>query len=113
MAALFFVSSLSSVPGPVGVWFPDTALHMGAYAGLAAVSLRALARGRWIGLTSGTLFGAWLIATLYGATDEWHQTFVEGRTGELRDLVNDGLGALVAVGAAGAWGIMRGRSRAP
>lgn len=112
MAALFYLSSLSSVPGPVGAWFTDTVLHMGGYAGLAAVSLRALAEGKWTGVTVGTLSGAWLIATLYGVTDEWHQTFVAGRTAEFRDLVNDGLGALVAVGAAGAWGIMRTRSRA-
>ena len=112
MAALFYASSLTSIPGPVDAWFSDTVLHASAYAGLACVSLRALARGRWAGVTMGTLAGAWLIATLYGVTDEAHQMFVPGRTAELRDLFNDGLGALAAVAAAGAWGIMNARSRA-
>lgn len=112
MAALFYTSSLSAVPGPVGVWFTDTVLHMAGYAGLALVCLRALAGGTWARVATPVLVGAWLMATLYGATDEWHQSFVPGRTAEVRDLVNDGLGAFAAVGVAGAWGIMRGRSRA-
>jgi hypothetical protein len=112
MAAIFYASSLSVIPGPVSFWFSDTVLHTACYAGLALVTLRALARGKWTGLTVGVAIAAWLVATLYGVTDEWHQVYVPGRTSELRDLVNDAVGALAAVGAAGAWGIMRGRSRA-
>jgi VanZ family protein len=112
MAAIFFASSLSAVPGPVGYWFSDTVLHMACYGGLALFVLRALARGKWTGVTLGAAIAAWLIATLYGFTDEWHQAYVPGRESELRDLVNDAVGALAAVGVAGAWGIMRGPSRA-
>ena len=112
MAAIFYGSSLSSVPGPVGTWFSDTLLHTAGYGGLALCTLRALARGEWRGVTRGALVGAWTIASLYGLTDEWHQMYVPGRNAELRDLFNDALGAVAAVGAAGAWGIMRGPSRA-
>ena len=112
MAAIFYASSLSVIPGPVGEWFSDTVLHTACYGGLALVTLRALAGGTWTGLSVGVAIAAWLVATLYGATDEWHQMSVPGRTPELRDLVNDAVGALVAVGMAGAWGIMRGPSRA-
>lgn len=112
MAAIFYASSLSVVPAPVGDWFPDTLLHMACYGGLALLTLRALAGGKWKGVTVGVAIGAWLIATLYGVTDEWHQLYVPGRTSELRDLANDAAGALAAVGVAGAWGIMRGPSRA-
>lgn len=112
MAAIFFASSMSTVPGPVGAAFSDTVLHMGCYGGLALVTLRALARGQWAGVSLGIALAAWLIATLYGVSDEWHQMYVPGRMSELRDLVNDAAGALVAVGAAGAWSIMRGPSRA-
>ena len=112
MAAIFYASSLSVVPGPVGDYFSDTVLHMACYAGLALVALRALAGGKWTGVTVSVAIAAWLVATLYGVTDEWHQLYVPGRTSELRDLANDALGALAAVGVAGAWGIMRGPSRA-
>jgi len=111
MAAIFYASSLSVIPGRVG-YVPDTVLHMACYGGFALFVLRALARGKWTGVTVGAAIAAWLLATLYGASDEWHQIYVPGRSPELRDRINDAAGALVAVGAAGAWGIMRGPSRA-
>ena len=112
MAAIFYASSLNVIPGPVGYWFSDTVLHMACYGGLALFTLRALAGGKRTGVNVGVAIAAWLIAVLYGVTDEWHQMYVPGRTSELRDLVNDAVGALAAVGAAGAWSIMRGPSRA-
>ena len=38
-----------------------------------------------------------LIALLYGISDEFHQKFVPGRTPDIMDLINDLIGALVAV----------------
>lgn len=38
-----------------------------------------------------------LIAVLYAASDEWHQLFVPGRSGELRDVLLDGCGALCGI----------------
>lgn len=111
MAAIFYASSLSVIPERVGD-VSDTILHMAGYGGLALCTLRALARGKWTGVTVGVAIAAWLLATVYGASDEWHQMYVPGRSPELRDLINDAAGALVAVGATGAWGIMRGPSRA-
>ena len=40
---------------------------------------------------------AWLAATLYAALDEWHQTFVSGRSGQLRDICIDSAGALFGI----------------
>ena len=40
---------------------------------------------------------ALLICLVYGATDEFHQTFVDGRSGEVRDVLFDELGALIAI----------------
>ncbi len=37
---------------------------------------------------------AWVSATFYAVTDEWHQIFVPGRVGSLRDVVLDSAGAL-------------------
>src|SRR5882724_3914461 len=37
---------------------------------------------------------AMLVATLYACSDEWHQTFVPGRDGTVRDIVIDSLGVV-------------------
>lgn len=112
MAAIFYGASMASVPGPVGNWFSDTFLHGGGYFGLGLLTLRALANGRWAGVTRGPLLAAWAISVLHGAAVEWMQMYVPTRMAEWRDLGNDALGAGLALGAAWAWGIMRSTSRA-
>jgi VanZ family protein len=108
MAAIFYQSSLSDVPGTDGI--PDFYLHRIGYAGLALTTLRATAGGRWTGVTLSAAALAWFITTTYAVTDEWHQTFTQGRSAEIRDVGNDAVGALAAVGLAGAWGIMKRNS---
>lgn len=39
-------------------------------------------------------FWAWLGTTAYAATDEFHQLFVKGRSGEIKDVMIDSTGAL-------------------
>ncbi|UYJ41604.1 MAG: VanZ family protein [Lachnospiraceae bacterium] len=36
---------------------------------------------------------SWMIAVLYACTDEYHQLFVPGRSGQLRDVMIDAVGA--------------------
>ena len=105
MAGIFYASSLPNPPVPSDV--SDVSLHQAAYFGLTLVLIRALAGGRWAGVTGVTLAAAWLIAVAYGATDEWHQSMVPNRTAELRDLGSDAIGALAATIVVGAWGIIR------
>lgn len=112
MAAIFYGASMTSVPGPVGSWFSDTFLHVAGYFVLGVLTLRAVARGRWPGVTIGALFVAFAISVLHGAAVEWLQMYVPSRMAEWRDLVNDAIGAGLALGAARAWGIMRSTSRA-
>lgn len=38
-----------------------------------------------------------LLCLIYGLTDEYHQTFVAGRTADWRDIRNDGIGAALAM----------------
>jgi VanZ family protein len=105
MAAIFIASSISDPPVPQDV--PDVSLHEVAYFGLTILLIRALAGGRREGITLLTLASAWAIAVAYGATDEWHQSFVPHRHAELRDLAADAIGAVAATVVAGAWGIIR------
>lgn len=112
MAAIFYGASMAVLPGPVGNWFSDTVLHAAGYFVLGLLTLRALARGRWSGVTTAALVLAWVIAMLHGAAVEWMQMYIPTRLAEWRDLGNDAIGAGLALGVAWAWGIMRSTSRA-
>jgi VanZ family protein len=90
--ALFWASSRPSWPfRPPAFLSYDGLLHAVAYAVLAALVYGMLAPARL-----GTLRAAVLAAALsgaYGATDEWHQSFVPGRSADPLDLAADLVGA--------------------
>ncbi|WP_242342750.1 VanZ family protein [Anaeromyxobacter terrae] len=98
-AALIFWASSQSNPFPAlprSLFDHDKLLHAGAYAVLGALVCGALGGWRlrpWraLGLTIA-------VGTAYGATDEWHQSFVPNRSSDPADLASDALGA--AAGAA-------------
>lgn len=101
------IFALSSMPGQVApdasplnrlmAWTPpqlQNSLHIPLYAGLAWLWCRALSlRNYRPGRVAATAVS---LSILYGALDEWHQTFVPGRTGSLTDLMLDLIGALLA-----------------
>jgi VanZ family protein len=105
MGVIFYLSSLTNPPRPPRL--SGSHQHFVEYAGLALVTLRALAGGTWSGVTMKRLVLCWLIASAYGVTDEWHQSWTDGRSPELADTAADALGAAVGAGAAGAWSIIR------
>lgn len=73
------------------------AAHMAAFAVLATLAYRALA-GTWPSLSRGRLLAAsLLVAMLYAASDEWHQTFVPTRDGTVKDVAIDTAGATLAL----------------
>jgi VanZ family protein len=95
---IFSLSSFPQLPAPPG-GFTDKQAHALAYGVLAALLCRALAGGRLARVTVGRALAAALLATAYGATDEWHQSFVPGRQSDAADLWADAVGAaIVAVG---------------
>ena len=103
MAAIYYGAALTQVPGPAAR-ISDTVLHMAGYAGLALLTLRATAGGRWSGVTTRALLWALAIATLHGITVEVEQMFVPSRFAEWRDVRNNAIGALLGLGGAWAWG---------
>ena len=66
--------------------------HMIGYALLANAYLRGIGKGR-----PKAILWAWLLAVLYAATDELHQTIVPGRGARMIDVGIDGLGALIGL----------------
>ena len=43
------------------------------------------------------VFYAWLLATVYAGIDEYHQTFIPGRSGEVTDVLIDSAGAIIGI----------------
>jgi VanZ family protein len=89
---IFFLSSQSSFPVPARLWDFDKVLHAIEYGGLAVLCIHAArqwpARSPWVA-------GA-ILASLYGATDELHQSFTPGRSCDIFDWVADTTGAALA-----------------
>ena len=109
MAVIFYVSSLHQPPLPPGL--EDKPAHAFGYMGLGFVLARALAGGLPPRLTVRDLLIGVAIAIAYGASDEFHQRFVAGRTADLADLYADTAGSAIALIACWAWGIIWSRSR--
>ena len=109
MGLIFYISSLHEAPLPQGM--SDKSAHWLGYTGFGVTIVRALARGLPRRISMRTAIGAVVIAVVYGASDEFHQTFVTGRSAELADLAADALGATAGAAACWAWGIISTRSR--
>ena len=107
-ALIFTLSAMSSLPAPPG-GMTDKHAHFVTYAILGAsivwgLTDRSPARTTWT-----VALGAVALAALYGASDEWHQSFVPGREVSALDLAADTAGAAMAAVALRAWAIIRAR----
>lgn len=107
-AAIFALSSTARLPAPP-TGLSDKHVHFIVFGGLCVLLVRALAAGRWLQVTLRIALWAALITTAYGASDEFHQYFVPGRSTDVDDLIADALGALAAAGLLLAWAIIRRR----
>jgi VanZ family protein len=96
MALLFAASSRSDVPAASAL--PDWLTHGLAYLALGVLLARALAGGLGAPLGPRQALLAVLLATAYGVSDEYHQSFVPGRQADPYDVLKDCAGA--SVGAA-------------
>jgi len=91
---IYWLSDQPSLPAPM--WFPgqDKLYHAGAYFLLAAsawCNFRHLVKKPIILAAVVIVF-----SSLYGASDEWHQSFVPGRSSDALDWLADTLGAALA-----------------
>ena len=109
MGLIFMISAQPTLPSVPGRWdlLLKKTMHALAYGVLAGLTLRAL-RGYWsddglIRLVSVAL------AVAYAFSDEYHQTFVPGRDGNLVDVTVDALGIAGAIAVDRRWRQVRGR----
>jgi VanZ family protein len=99
MVLLYLMSAQNSFGAPIRVW--DKLLHVGAYAGLGFLSIRAFHGGLgWLGLRPTLMAVATTMA--YGAVDELHQARVPGRVASVADWGADAIGTVLAVLIVGA-----------
>jgi VanZ family protein len=94
MAVIFAFSAQPDLNTGLGTW--DTILrklaHMAEYGVLWLLWWRALGYGRpW---------PAAVIAVAYAITDEYHQSFVDGRVGSPVDVLIDAIGVAIAISIA-------------
>ncbi len=101
MALIFVVSSMEqpSLPMPKFEWLTiDKLYHFIEYAILGGLLAWAFVKAKPSIIPSTLIWGlAAAISILYGASDEWHQTFVPGRCATLADWVADVLGSIAGV----------------
>lgn len=89
---IYWLSSQPSVPAPMMFDHQDKLYHFAAYFIMGVLSWRF-----FFGLLAihpMTLLLSICFGVLYGASDEWHQSFVPGRDASLLDWVADSLGAM-------------------
>jgi VanZ family protein len=93
MITIFWASSQSMGGKTPSINIPDKWAHLLLYGLLATLYLRhpfILSKG------AKGVFWAIAAASLYGASDEFHQKFVDGRYADVGDWVADTLGAIFA-----------------
>jgi VanZ family protein len=91
MGLIFALSHRSTLPLPKSVSFTSVLGHFSVYFVLAILLW-------WVlGLFSLSPMAryavAWVLAVLYGISDEWHQSFIPGRYPDVMDVITDAIGA--------------------
>lgn len=96
-AALIFHFSSGKVFVASTIYWQDFTVkkigHTLLFGFLAILVYRGL-RGEGVSAKNAVIW-AIIISTLYGATDEYHQLFTQGREARVRDVFIDGIGATV------------------
>ena len=103
MAVIFAFSSIPSVEMP-SFGLLDLLIKKGGHAlgyGLLGLAYLRGLKGNSRTITPRHLLLAWTMATLFSATDEFHQSFVPGRHPAITDVMIDSIGAATALFIAG------------
>lgn len=94
---IYWLSDQSSLQKPFdfGFDYQDKLYHAGAYSIMGLLAWRAFKSFLDVPIILAMLSIAF--CSLYGLSDEWHQSFIMGRESEVADWVADTSGAFMAV----------------
>jgi len=94
---IFALSSLSNPPGETSAEWPSYVAHLTEYAVLAFLVVRWAAAAFPGAPLSVLLLVAWVACAAYGASDEFHQSFVPDRSPSLTDIAADIVGSFLGI----------------
>ena len=92
---IYWLSDQPSLPTPMWFAHQDKIFHAGAYFIMGLLAWR-----NFKNLTDSPIILALLsiaFCSLFGVSDEWHQSFVEGRLSDIADWIADSSGAGLAI----------------
>ena len=91
-------SDLKFILSPLGIFYkyPDKTAHMILYAIFGFLLYHTLKNSPYPVFRDHPIIFAIVIGILYGMSDEFHQSFVPGRTESIWDLTADGIGVALA-----------------
>ncbi|MDX8394809.1 MAG: VanZ family protein [Mariprofundaceae bacterium] len=92
---IYWLSDQSSLPTPMFFPHQDKLMHATAYALLAWFAWQVILHTEKPKLFC--MMGSLLFCSLYGISDEWHQSFVPGRQADVWDWVADTIGAALMI----------------
>jgi len=94
---IFFLSHQPTLPVPMGFPNQDKLIHASAYAIMALFAWRAF--GHQLNTRIALVWGTILFCSLYGVSDEFHQSFIQGRNADAWDWLADtaGTGFMVSI----------------
>ena len=90
---IFYLSHQAVVAVPALFLHQDKLFHAAAYALLAFLSINYF--NYRFAVYRNALLAAFVFCALYGASDEWHQSFINGREADILDWLADCIGATI------------------
>ena len=92
---IFWLSSQQALPTPMLFIHQDKIHHMGAYFIMAIFAWRFFSD--YFDKSLVIIVASISFCSIYGLSDEWHQSYVPGRDADLLDWLADTIGASIAV----------------
>jgi VanZ family protein len=93
---IYWLSSKTTLPTPKLYEHQDKIFHLGAYFMMGILAWNFFSD--YFSSPRVAMILSILFCSLYGISDEWHQSFVPGRDSGVMDWVADTLGGILAMG---------------